>query len=190
MSLLKTDLYSQKVESLNTKILNESIEIFCREIVSDIISNVRISQPPQPDLTDRLTFKFFFTRLNKRYLSEYSDYTKDRIFALLSEISNSENLMQEVSHWDGSFDKIENLIEKVTNKQLRKDLKNKLNLIKYGSKTKDLYSFSRAEEVKEMLLNFADSVVEANIEVSNELGLYPNIFDYFTRASLADVVSS
>ena len=68
------DKYSKSVNLLQKEMDKSSIKTMINEIVLDLISTIKQSDPALPNMENKNDFIYYFTRLNKEYNVEYSTY--------------------------------------------------------------------------------------------------------------------
>lgn len=74
MCLLIEDAYSNKVLSINKALEDGAVRSIIKELVTDIISTIKHTDPPLPEMTNKEDFEYFFVTENKKYNVEYSQY--------------------------------------------------------------------------------------------------------------------
>ncbi|MCQ2818673.1 MAG: phosphoglycerate kinase [archaeon] len=177
---LYIDKYSEKINKLNEEMKAKEMNTVINEIVMDMVENVKINEPPLPDMTDHKTFKFYFEYLNKEYNIHFSNEIMEKMLKLYLEVD------PENKFWNGAIDELKEKINKIEDEEKKNTLLTKLNIIIHDSRRKFPEDSPIFEEFKKFLIEKLDNFNDIVNEVRDECQLAPRICDWLTRETLTE----
>ena len=82
------DLYSKKINDLNTKIENNANNTKINEFVLDLIDTIKEQTPPLPNMLNQKIFSYYFQLYNQEYNVEFSKRVMDNLNKLNNTVMN------------------------------------------------------------------------------------------------------
>ena len=61
------DRYSNPISGLESQLVRNSNKTMIEELVLDLVSTIRETDPPLPDMSDPAVFKFYYKLHNREY---------------------------------------------------------------------------------------------------------------------------
>ena len=82
------DLYSDNINILNKKIMNNANNTKINEFVLDLIDTIKEQSPPRPNMFNDKIFSYYFQIYNKEYNIEFSKRVMNNLNKLNNEVMN------------------------------------------------------------------------------------------------------
>lgn len=179
------DEYSEKVSYFDIQIEKNAIHTMIKEMVLDMIGNIKHTEPPLPKMNEENDFKYYFPKLNKPYNVEYSQYAMKLFNSFISKLNDYlTDEDKNILIWEGSISEIKSKILLLADKSLKETLNFQLECIIHLSREKnceDSYLFTELFKlIEELALELGDEINQ----IREELIFYPIVFSYLTMKNL------
>ena len=179
------DNYTDSVNNFNTQMQKSSVKTFIKELVLELISNIKHNEPALPDMSNVEDFKYYFIKLNKAYNVEYSKYAMDLFNTFSSNVINylkQEN--SDESHWEGGIDQLKSFIKKIKDTDTKNMLNFQLECIIHLSRERQTEDSPLYNSLKSLIEDLSLEIGDQINLIREELIFHPLIFDFLTRKSL------